>query len=319
MITPTPLILDCDPGIDDFIAILMILAAPERFNLLGITVSGGNVPVEYTTLNALKACELADRRDVKVYSGCPNPVLRPLIKEEGVHGVTGLEGDGLPPPTMLPQSTHAVDFLIETLMASPVPITLATTGPLTNVALAIVQEPRILDNVDKIVTMGGSMTLGKMTPAAEYNFYADPEAAHILFTCGKPIINVGIDVTHQVITSSQWVEQLEALNTPVAQAVGSMLRFYHHYDNEKFELGGGALHDPCVIGYLLNPSLFVGKPVHVEIDTSFGHGRGRSIIDWWNTRNLAPNAHVFGEVNSVGFYDLLMDLLSRYPAMRQVA
>ncbi|MBA3813926.1 MAG: nucleoside hydrolase [Alphaproteobacteria bacterium] len=309
---PTPIILDCDPGIDDFIAIMMILAAPERFSLLGITVSGGNVPINFTAQNALKACELAERRDVKVYAGCPAPLLRPLVLEEGVHGVEGLKYVNLPTPKMLLQSTHAVDFLIDTLLNYPQKVTLATTGPLTNVALAIVREPRILDNIEEIVTMGGSMCLGNITPAAEYNFYADPEAAHILFTSGKKITAVSIDVTHQALTTSEWMEKLAKMGNPAASAVSAMVQGVHEYDTQNFETAGGALHDPCVIAYFLDPSLFKGTDVHVEIDTSHGVTRGRSTIDRWGKRGLTPNAHVFNEFNASGFFDLLTDLLFRY-------
>lgn len=307
-----PLILDCDPGIDDFIAILMILAAPERFNLLGITVTGGNVSLDHTAQNTLKACELAGRPDVKVYAGCPAPILRQLQVAEEVYGETGLKGVQLPNPTMALQATHAVDFLIDTLMASPQKVTLATTAPLTNVAIAIVREPRILDNIEEIVTMGGSMNLGNITPAAEYNFYADPEAAHILYTCGKKITTIGLDVTHQTVTSLEWFSRLDALENPVAHTLATMLRAFYEYDMKHFDLEGGALHDPCVIGYLLNPSLFKGKDVHIEIDTSFGIGRGRSIVDWWHKRDLPTNSHVFNEVNVKGFFAELTDLLARY-------
>lgn len=314
-----PLILDCDPGIDDFIAILMVLAAPERFNLLGITVSGGNVPVHFTAQNALKACELAGRRDVKVYAGCPGPMLRPLTIEDGVHGEEGLKYVNLPKPTMALQSTHAVDFLIETLLSFPQKVTLATTGPLTNVAVAIAREPRVLENIEEIITMGGSMLLGNITPAAEYNFYADPEAAHILFTSGKKVKVVGIDVTHQALTTLEWMAVLEKMDNPVASAVAAMAQGVHEYDTQHFETTGGALHDPCVIAYLLNPSLFKGKNLHVEIDTSYGIGRGRSIMDWWGKRDLVPNAHIFNEFNSPGFFDLLTNLLSRFGNTEQMS
>lgn len=312
MQTPRPLILDCDPGIDDFIAILMILASPERFNLLGITVSGGNVPVHFTAQNALKACELTGRRDVKVYAGCPGPLTRPLVVEEGVHGTEGLKYVTLPKPKMALQSIHAVDFLIDAILSSPQKVTLATTGPLTNVALAIVREPRILENIEEIVTMGGSMTLGNITPAAEYNFYADPEAAHILFTSGQKIKVVGLDITHQALTTPPWMESLKRMNHPVPSAVAAMAQGVHEYDTQVFGMTGGALHDPCVIAYLCDPSLFKGKDVNVEIDTSDGLTRGRSTIDWWEKRNLPPNAHVFNEFNSSGFFDLLTQLLTRF-------
>lgn len=312
MTAPLPLILDCDPGIDDFIAILMILASPERFNLLGITVTAGNVPLELTALNALRACELTGRTEVNVYKGCPQPILREAHYETAVYGETGLKGVELPIPQKPIESKHAVDFLIDTIMSSPQKVTLATTAPLTNVAIALIREPRILDNIQEIVTMGGSMLLGNITPAAEYNFYADPEAAHILYTCGKKITTVGLDITHQVVTSLEWFKELDSLNNQVSKPLVKMLRAFYEYDMKHFDLGGGAIHDPCVIGYLLEPSLFKGKDAHIEIDTSFGVGRGRSTIDWWHKRGLTTNAHVFNEIDVQGFFTLLTGLLSRF-------
>lgn len=310
-----PLILDCDPGIDDFVAILMILAAPEKFNLLGITVSAGNSLLKHTTQNALKACELAGRSDVKVYAGCPSPMMRDLISAPEVHGETGLKGSELPTPTMKVQSQHAVDFLIETLMNADEKVTLATTGPLTNIAVAIVREPRILDHIDQIVTMGGSMKLGNITPAAEYNFYADPEAAHILLTSGKPITLVGLDITHQILTSLEWLGELEALMNPVADSLVPMLTAVYEYDVTTFGLEGGTIHDPAVIAYLFKPELFKGRSVNVEIDLSFNITRGRSTIDWYEKRHLEANAHVLNKVDVKGFFNLTKELLSRYSSL----
>jgi len=191
-------------------------------------------------------------------------------------------------------------------------VTLATTAPLTNLALAVVQEPRILNNIEEIVTMGGSMHLENITPAAEYNFYADPEAAHILYTCGKKIKTIGIDVTHQVVTSLDWLSEVQKLKNPVADVVAAMLHAFRDHDIQHFELDGGALHDPCVIGYLLDRSLFKGKDVHIDIDTSFGLTRGRSVVDWSHKLDLPINSHVFNEVNVSGFFNLLTGLLARY-------
>lgn len=312
MSKPRPLILDCDPGIDDFVAILMILAAPEKFNLLGITVTGGNVPLKYTTQNALKACELAGRTDVKVYGGCPTAMMRSHAYESDVHGETGLKGPELPLSTMKTQPQHAVDFLIDTLMTSKEKVILATTGPLTNIAVAIIREPRILNHIDEIVTMGGSMELGNITPAAEFNFYADPEAAHILLTSGKIPTLVGLDVTHHVLTTHDWFEELDALDNSVTHTLVAMLRAFYDYDVQAYGLTGGALHDPAVIAYLLKPDLFKGQNVHVEADLSFNTTRGRSTVDWYNKRRLESNAHVLNEINVKGFFTLLTDLLSRY-------
>ena len=312
MSKPRPLILDCDPGIDDFVAILMILAAPEKFNLLGITVTGGNVPLKYTIQNTLKACELAGRPDVKVYAGCPAAMMRSHAYESDVHGETGLKGPELPTPTMKAQPQHAVDFLIDALMTSKEKVLLATTGPLTNIAVAIIREPRILDHIDEIVTMGGSMELGNITPAAEFNFYADPEAVRILLTSRKLPTLVGLDVTHHVLTTHDWFEELEALDNPVAQTLVAMLRAFYDYDVQTYGLTGGALHDPAVIAYLLKPDLFKGQNVHVEVDLSFNVTRGRSTVDWYDKRHLEKNAHVLNKIDIKGFFTLLTDLLSRY-------
>jgi len=308
MAKPIPLILDCNPGLDDFIALLMILAVPEKFNLLGISVSGGLLPLESTAQNALKACELAQRTETKVYAGCPRPILY-TIRNPRIDINPDMLGYDLPSPSMSLQDTHAVDFLIDTLMVSSEKVTLATTGPLTNLAIAIIREPRILDNIEEIVTMGGAMTLGNFTPAAEYNFYADPEAAYIVYTCGKKITTIGNDVTHQTQASSEWLSHIETLEDCLGPIITSLLRTS---TTQHLESGDAALHGPCVIAYLLNRSLFTGKDVHIEIDTSFGIGRGRSIVDWWHKRGLPSNAHVFNELNAPGFFDLTLTLLSRY-------
>ncbi len=312
MADPRPIILDCDPGIDDFIAILMILASPQHFNLLGITVTSGNVPVEYTAHNALRACELAGRNDVPVYQGAPKPLLREHQYDPAVYGESGLKGADLPVPMRPIENIHAVDFLIEAILSSSHKVTLLATAPLTNIALAIVREPSILKNIEEIVVMGGAMTLGNITPAAEYNFFADPEAAHILFTSGAKIKSIGLEVTHHVVTSLPWFDELDKINNPVSQTLVAMLREFYEYDMKNFELSGGAIHDPCVVAYLLEPELFKGHDVYVEIDTSFSDTRGRSTIDWWGKHGFEPNAYVFNKVDVNGFFKLLTNLLRQF-------
>ncbi|MEB3701541.1 Nucleoside hydrolase [Candidatus Bealeia paramacronuclearis] len=311
-LNPRSLIIDCDPGVDDFVALMMAFARPEQLNVLGVTTVAGNVAPEFTQTNARRACEIAGRMDVPVFAGCPRPMLKKLKTEEVVHGICGLGGADLPSPTMPLQKTHAVDFIIDTLMSTKAPITMATTGPMTNLATAIVKEPRILHNIDEIVSMGGAMTLGNITPAAEYNFFCDPHAARIVFSSGKKIKLMSLDLTHNVVTSRDWLECIHDLGNPVSRAVYQMLSFFHVYDTEHFGTSGGVLHDPCVIGYLLAPKLFQGKDVHVEIDTTDGITGGRSIIDFWDRRGLEINAHVFDKVDVHGFFTLLTTLIESY-------
>ncbi len=321
-----PLIMDCDPGLDDAIAILFALASPEEINLLGITAVVGNVPVKQTQENARRICELADHPDVKIFQGCPRTFFARKSSSDSnytgadVHGETGLGGCKLPAPIMPLQSQDAVSFLIETLLNSHEKITLAPSGTLTNIACALIMEPRIKDKIEKIVLMGGAIGLGNITATAEYNFYCDPQAAYVVFTSGIPIIMMGLDVTRQTQTSKDWLHTIETMGTSVSQAVVDMLSYYHR-PHAILEPGveGGVLHDPNIIAYLLNPNLYEGRHVYVEIDVSTTIMAGRSIVDWHSKLGFKPNAFVVNKVNVPGFFDLLTERLKRYPFLtRQV-
>ena len=199
---PLPLIIDCDPGVDDAIALLLTLAAPE-LDLLGITAVAGNVPLVLTEKNARKICQLAGRTEIGVYAGCPRPMMRTLVTAEHVHGSTGLEGAELPEPTMPLRSQHAVSFLIEQLIQAQQPITIAALGPLTNIAIALIQQSAIVQNIEEIVIMGGAIARGNVTPSAEFNFYVDPHAAKVVFESGAKLTLLSLDVTHQVLTTPE--------------------------------------------------------------------------------------------------------------------
>ncbi|MGB3137391.1 MAG: nucleoside hydrolase, partial [Nodosilinea sp.] len=229
---PRPLIIDCDPGVDDAIALLLAFASPDEFDLLGVTTVAGNVPLALTQANARRVCHLAQRADVPVYAGCPRPLLRSLTTAEDIHGSTGL-GDGLlPDPTMPLQDQHAVAFLIERLMTAATPITLATLGPLTNLAVALIQCPEIVQGLDRVVMMGGSLGAGNVTPTAEFNIYVDPHAAKVVVEAGLPLTMVGLDVTHQVLTTPDRLAALEQLGT-VGAAAAALLRHYGQIDTER--------------------------------------------------------------------------------------
>lgn len=308
-----PVIIDTDPGQDDAVAILLALASPE-LDLLGITAVAGNVPLPLTAANARKVCELAGRPDVKVFAGCPRPMLRPLHTAESVHGRSGLDGPDLPDPTMPLQKQHAVDWLVDTLLAAEDGgVTLCPIGPLTNIALALIKAPEIAPKIREIALMGGAaFEGGNTTPAAEFNIFVDPHAAHVVFTSGVPITMVPLDCTHKALMPRAWIEELRALGTPVGRAAAEMLSFYERYDQAKYGMHGGPLHDPCVIAWLLAPELFGGKDCHVAIETASETTMGMTVVDWWGTTGRPPNARVLTEIDADGFFKILLVKLKRF-------
>jgi purine nucleosidase len=307
-----PIIIDSDPGQDDAVAILAALASPEELDVLAITAVAGNVPLDLTVNNSLALVELADRGDVPVYRGSARPMVKELVTAEYVHGPTGLDGAGLPPASLREAPGHAVDEIVEIVNTSERAVTLCTLGPLTNVGLALVRDPGIVDNIEQIVMMGGGFFEGgNTTPAAEFNVYVDPHAAHVVFTSGIPIVMMPLDVTHKALTTPERLARFAGLGTPGGDAVAGMLDFYDRWDVEKYGLPGGPLHDPTVIAYLLDPDLFDGRNVSVEIDISPGPTLGMTIVDWWGVTDASPNALVMKDIDSDGFFELLVDRIGR--------
>lgn len=306
------IIIDTDPGQDDAVAILLALASPE-LEVLGITCVAGNVPLPLTSKNARVVCELAGRPDIKVFAGCDRPLLRPLVTAEYVHGKTGLDGIALPEPGMALQPGHAVDFLIETLRREPAgTVTLCPLGPLTNIATALQKAPDIAPRIAEIVLMGGAyFEVGNTTPAAEFNIHVDPQAAEIVFHSGVPLVVLPLDATHQVLTNRARIEAFRGLGTPVGHAVASWTDFFERFDMEKYGSEGAPLHDPCVIAYLLQPDLFEGRHINVEIETVSELTLGMTVADWWRVTDREPNAYFVGRANAEGFYALLTERLAR--------
>jgi purine nucleosidase len=306
------IIIDTDPGQDDAVAILLALASPE-VEILGITAVAGNVPLALTEKNARKICELAGRPDVKVFAGAIRPMVNELVTAEHVHGKTGLDGPELPEPTMPLQDRHAVDFIVETLMESePGTVTLCTLGPLTNIALALVREPRIAPRIREIVMMGGGFFEGgNVTPAAEFNIYVDPHAADVVFRSKISIVMMPLDVTHKALTTARRVAAFRALGTRVGVATAEMLEFFERFDEEKYGSDGGPLHDPCVIAYLLEPGLFKGRRCNVAVETASELTLGMTVIDWWGVTDRPVNAHVMRDIDHEGFFRLLIERLGR--------
>ncbi|MEM7025893.1 MAG: nucleoside hydrolase [Pseudomonadota bacterium] len=309
--SPRPIIIDCDPGQDDALAILMALGSPEELEVLAITAVAGNVPLAWTEKNARKILELAGRHEIPVHAGCDRPLERDQVTADHVHGRTGLDGADLPEPSIALADDHAVDAIIAALRSRPGRITLCPIGPLTNVAQAIVQAPDIVRHIDEIVLMGGAIGEGNVTPSAEFNLYADPHAASIVFECGAPITMLGLDVTHQVLATPERLRVIEALGTTVSRAVVDLVTFYNRLDQTKRNRPGAPMHDPCVVAYLLRPDLFAGRKCHVVIETAGEHTLGRTVVDW-SGRGAGPaNVHVINEVDPEGFFALLTERLSR--------
>lgn len=306
------IIIDADPGQDDAVAILAALASPEELDVLAITTVAGNVPIDKVTNNALALVELAGRSDVPVYQGAVRPMVNRLVTAEYVHGPTGLDGADLPPPTVKVAPGHAVDRIVELVMGRSEPTTLCTLGPLTNVALALVKEPGIAGKIDRIVLMGGSFFEGgNTTPAAEFNIFVDPHAAHVVFTSGVPLVMMPLDVTHKALTTPDRLRRFTDIGTTAGSSVAGMLRFYDRHDIEKYGMEGGPLHDPTVIVYLLSPGIFAGKEVAVEIETAPGPTQGMTLVDWWGVTGAEPNAFVMSEIDADRFYDILVELIGR--------
>ena len=305
------IIIDTDPGQDDAVAILLALASPE-IEILGITAVAGNVPLALTEVNARKICELAGRSDIKVYAGAIRPMLRTLVTAEHVHGRTGLDGPDLPHPTMSLQKQFAVDFIIDTLMQHPAgTITLCCLGPLTNIGLALVKEPRIAPRIKRIISMGGGFFEGgNVTPTAEFNIYVDPQAARLVFESGIPITLVPLDCTHKALTTKARVQKFREMNNHTGPATAALLDFFERFDEQKYGTDGGPLHDPCVIAWLLHPELFTSRDVNVSIECESELTMGMTVIDWWRVTNRKVNATVCGGINADGFFDLLTKRLA---------
>jgi len=310
---PRKIIIDTDPGQDDAVAILLALASPEDVTVLGVTAVAGNVPLPLTEKNARIVCELAGKPETLVFAGCDVPMKRKLVTAEHVHGKTGLDGPKMDDPTMPLQAQHGVDFIIETLRTHHAgTVTLCPLGPLTNIATAFKKAPDIVDKVQEIVLMGGAyFEVGNITPAAEFNIYVDPEAAKIVFASGIPIVVMPLDVTHHALTTHARVDAFSALGTKVGDMVAAWTNFFERFDKEKYGSEGAPLHDPCVIAYLIQPDLFEGRHVNVEIETQSDLTLGMTVADWWRVTDRKPNAMFMGSLNADGFFALLTERLAR--------
>ena len=302
-----PIILDCDPGHDDSIALILALASPE-LDLKAVTTSAGNQTPEKTLRNALRILTLLQRNDIPVAGGAVKPLMRELIIADNVHGESGLDGPELPEPNFAPQQCNAVELIAKTLRESKEPMTIVATGPLTNIALLLTSHAELKPKIARIVIMGGAAGLGNWTPAAEFNIYVDPEAAEIVFQSGLPIVMAGLDVTHRAQIMSEDIERFRQLDNPVAAVVADLLDFFMEYHKqEKWGFQGAPLHDPCTIAWLIKPSMFTCVERWVGVETQGKYTQGMTVVDYYSLTNNAPNTTVMMDIDRQAFVDLLVE------------
>jgi inosine-uridine nucleoside N-ribohydrolase len=300
---PAPLLIDCDPGHDDAIAILLALASPE-VELLGVTTVAGNASLENTTANAIRVLELAGRGEIPVAAGADRPLVREPRVAANVHGETGLDGPDLPPPQGRPSPQHAVDFLAERFDGA----TLVATGPLTNVALLLARHPTA--RPERIVLMGGAIAEGNVTPAAEFNIWADPEAAARVFSSGIDVTMVGLDVTHHALVSGAHADELRGAGR-IGEVVAELLDFYGVFHREVYGFDGSPVHDAVAVAHLIDPTLLETAHMNVQVDCESRLCRGRTVVDLWRRTGLEANAHVATGIDADRFLVLLHERLAR--------
>lgn len=301
-----PIIIDCDPGHDDAIAILLALANPQHLEVKAITTVGGNQVLDKITDNALKLLSFIDA-DIPLAKGAAGPLLGQLVTGEEAHGDSGMDGPDLPPSRFKPVDKHAIELMAEIIRASERKITLVPIGPLTNIALLLRGFPDVARNIEEISLMGGGIGYGNVTSTAEFNIYVDPEAARIVFESGIPITMSGLDVTDKAPIFQDEIKALKERGE-VSHMVGELLDFYSIY-SRKLGYEGSSLHDPCAIGWLLRPDLFTGEDYHVEIETSGKVTRGMTVADRRKKTDGANNVKVLTDVNRDAFMELIFDAL----------
>ncbi|MDH0628968.1 nucleoside hydrolase [Pseudomonas mosselii] len=313
MAAPRDLIIDTDPGADDVVALLLAMASPEELKIRAITTVAGNVRLEKTSRNARLAREWAGREEIPVYAGAGRPMVRTPIYAANVHGEEGLTGVQVHEPKKPLANGNAVQYLIDTLSAAePHSITVAMLGPQTNLALALIQKPEIVNGIKEVVVMGGAhFNGGNITPAAEFNLFADPHAAEVVLASGVKLTYLPLDVTHKVLTSDARLKQLAAVNNNASKLVVDILNAYIKFDMDNYGMPGGPVHDASVIAYLLKPELFKGRQVHMVVDSREGPTFGQTIADWYGVLKQPANVMWIEEGDAQGFFDLLSARLAR--------
>jgi purine nucleosidase/pyrimidine-specific ribonucleoside hydrolase len=296
-----PLVLDCDPGHDDMVAILLAAGSPA-IDLRAITTVGGNGRLEQVTRNALLTCTLAGIHDVPVAAGCAAPLLGPLFTAPQVHGESAMDGADLGEPGVELAGMHAVELLADVLIGAADPVTVVAVGPLTNVGLLLRRHPEAAAGIREIVVMGGSMGAGNIAPLAEFNIWVDPEAAHIVFSSGLPVTMCGLDVTHQALANAQVLASLTALDTPLARTVVDLLGFFADRYRDLWGFEAPPVHDPVAVARVIDPALVSCVPAHIAIELRGEHTRGATVVDRFGVTGREPNAQVAVGLDAPAFW-----------------
>ena len=304
--SPKRIIIDTDPGVDDALTFLLALASAE-IQLEALTITQGNVTVEKGTRNALAVLEMLGTSHIPVVKGCTLPMVGPLLASDHVHGVSGLGDTNLPEPTTKPVPQHAIDYLIERFLAEPGEISLFAIGPLTNIAFAIRKEPRFAKAVKEMVIMGGSIREGgNITPQAEFNIYADPHAAHVVFHTGIPITLIPLDVTHKCMLYHEQIQKLHQRESTISRFLADATTPYINYTKNITGVDGCALHDPLTLATIIAPELLTLEEHYVDVDISSGPSMGSSFADFYRSTGKPPNMKVALDVRGEEFVELFL-------------
>ena len=313
----TKIILDCDPGHDDALAMTMAIASP-KIELAAVTTSAGNQTPEKTLNNAMRMLTLMHREDIPVAGGNRTPLVNKLATAGNVHGKTGLDGAELPDPDFKPQNMTAIELMAKTIRESDEKVTLVVTGPMTNAALFLRVYPELADRIEQIVFMGGAMGLGHWTPSVEFNIYVDPEAAKIVMNAGIPLVMAPLNVTHQAQILKDEIESIDDIKNPVAHAFRGLLDFFEIYhENPKWGFKGAPLHDPCTIAWLIDPTLFEGEQMNVDVETQGELVKGETVCDYYELTGKPKNTNVLLKVDRERFIKLIMDSLKAFDDLKK--
>ncbi|MEI7541494.1 MAG: nucleoside hydrolase [Actinomycetes bacterium] len=307
--SPTPIILDCDPGHDDAMAIILAAYNPN-IELLGISTVSGNGIINKVTENALRVCALA-KINVPVAQGAGASLLGAVEAASDIHGETALDGAPLPTPTFELQKMHGVDLIADLVRKCPEKVTLVATGPLTNIALFLKMYPELRERIAHIVFMGGSASRGNRTPYAEFNIWMDPEACDVVLKSGLPLTMIGLDVTHQALITKEIFAKLEALDTEVSRTLSGLMRFFAKTYNDVFEMPDPPLHDPLAVAVLIDSAVTKNRFVNVEVELNGTHTRGATVVDIYNRTGYKANVNVALELDFDRFWEMMLDAVDK--------
>ncbi|KAF7553536.1 hypothetical protein G7Z17_g3547 [Cylindrodendrum hubeiense] len=312
---PRKVIILTDPGQDQAAAIMLMLGLPDRFEVMGLVATAGNIDLSYTLENSLKLLELTGRPEIPVFAGSSTPIKRDLVIADHVHGPTGMDGPTLPVPTIKPSTKQGVDFIIETLRSEPPQtVTICSLSPLTNLALALLTAPDIAARIQEVVAMAGAyFEVGNITPTAEFNVYVDPEAAQGIFGSGVKLTLLPLDVTHEMLSTRERLNAMKKLGTNCAIALAEMLTFSESFDLKKYGWNGAPLHGPCVPLFLLEPEMFQGRLINVEVETTSQLTLGMTVADWWGITTRPKNVFWVRHGDDERLFEILNQALACLP------